>query len=81
MDKSEIKKAVFEALCDIAPEVEPEEVDSQESLREELDIDSMDFLNFAIKLHEIFSVEIPESSYDEIDTIDGCVNYIHKHIQ
>jgi acyl carrier protein len=48
-------------------------------LRDELDIDSMDFLNVVIALHERLGIEIPEGDYPKLATLAGCVEYLHAH--
>jgi acyl carrier protein len=45
-------------------------------LRDQLDIDSMDFLSFVIGLDRSLGVAVPESEYDRIATLDGCVDYL-----
>ncbi len=45
-------------------------------LREELDIDSVDFLRFVVQLHERLGVSVPEADYPRIRTLDGCVAYL-----
>jgi acyl carrier protein len=47
-------------------------------LRDQLDMDSMDFLNFVIGLHGELNVEIPETDYRELSTLDGCVAYLKR---
>ena len=47
-------------------------------LRDQLDIDSMDFLNFVIAMNERTGIEIPESDYGELATLTGCVTYLAR---
>ena len=49
------------------------------SFRDQLDIDSMDFLNF-VALHKEFHVEVPESDYPQLVSIDGCVGYLERKL-
>jgi acyl carrier protein len=72
----EIKARVLEVLGAIAPELDPAALAPDANLREELDVDSMDFLNFVIGLHKAFGVEVPETDYRKLQTLDGCVGYI-----
>ena len=76
MTNDDVRAAVLRVLMRIAPETDPAQLKPHLSLREQLDIDSMDFLNFAIGLHEEFHVEVPEADYPKLLTIDGCVNYL-----
>lgn len=76
-----IAVVVIDALVEVAPEIDRAEILPDIDLRQELDIDSMDFLNFLIHLHERFSIEIPEEDYPRLATVDGCVAYIRSKLQ
>jgi acyl carrier protein len=76
MTRDEIKATVLRVLRQVAPEVDPESIKPAQRLREQLDIDSMDLLNFVIGLHKEFKVEIPESDYPKLATLDGCIDYL-----
>ena len=76
MTEGEIRETVLRALCEIAPEADPGALAPDVSFRDQLDLDSMDFLNFAIALHEELGVEIPEADYPKLATLDGCVEYL-----
>ncbi len=65
-------------LGEIAPEADLRRLQPHVNLRDQLDIDSMDFLNFVIALHKQFSLDIPESDYPKLTTLDGCVAYVKK---
>jgi acyl carrier protein len=78
MNEKEIRAAVFGALSSVAPEVEAESIDPTAELQQELDIDSLDFLNFVIALRNETGIEIPEGDYPQIVTLDGCVAYLTK---
>ena len=68
--------ATREALAGIAPEADLDALPADADLQEELDLDSMDFLNFLIALGERSGVKVPESDYDEVRTFGGCVAYV-----
>ena len=76
MTETELRKTVLEALGDIAPEADLAALPPEKDLREQLDIDSMDFLNFVIALHEKLGVDIPEADYPQLITLDGAVGYL-----
>ena len=71
---NEIRQTVLRLLGEIAPEADPATVRPDVSFRDQLDIDSMDFLNFVILIHKTFDVEIPETDYPKYSTLNGCVN-------
>ena len=73
MTNDEIREAVVGALTRVAPEVEPASIRRDLALRDQLDIDSMDFLNFVIALHERLGVDIPEVDYARLSSVDAIV--------
>jgi len=76
MTDAEIKAAILDALAQIAPESDPAELSPNENIRRALDIDSFDFLNFLIGLHEKLGVDIPEADYGKLNTLDEMVAYL-----
>jgi acyl carrier protein len=76
MTPEELETIVTGALTRIAPEIDPGSIAAGVDLREQLDIDSMDFLNFVTALHDRLGVEIPESDYARLATLDGAVAYL-----
>lgn len=76
MTQDKLRAVVLEVLCDVAPEIEPAEVTDDTDLREELELDSMDFLNFVIGLNERLGIEIPEVDYPKLATVAGCMRYL-----
>jgi acyl-CoA synthetase (AMP-forming)/AMP-acid ligase II len=67
---------VLRALGDIAPEAHLAQLAPDASLRAQLDLDSMDVLNFVIALHAALGVDIPETDYPRLATLDGCIEYL-----
>ena len=80
MTREEIRAMVVRLLSNIAPDVEIEEVDPSEDLREQMDIDSMDFLNFVIALGKELSTSVPEVDYPQLATLDRCVDYVASRL-
>ena len=76
MNDIDIRKVVQEELSNIAPEVDLATIDPASDLREAIDINSMDFLNFITAIHHRLGVEIPELDYPKLITLDGAVAYI-----
>jgi acyl carrier protein len=81
MTRAEIEAVVFRALTTVAPEAEPSEVPRDADLRDELDLDSMDFTNFVIALHEQLGVDIPEVEYRRYYTLDGAVTDLEARLR
>lgn len=74
--KDQLRTILFEEILEIAPEAEPDSVPEDADMREELDLDSMDFLNLVIALHARLGVDIPESDYPRLFTIAAAVDYL-----
>ncbi|HSB11175.1 MAG TPA: phosphopantetheine-binding protein [Blastocatellia bacterium] len=78
MTRDQLKTVVFRTLGSIAPEADLSQIKPDVALRDQLDVDSMDFLNFVIGLHKELNIEIPEADYPELSTLDGCVDYLNR---
>lgn len=80
-DTDTIRDTVLAELMRIAPEVEPEELEPATPLRDQVDLDSMDWLNFIIALHTRLQVDIPESDYAKLVTLNDVIGYLEKKTQ
>ena len=76
MTRDEISALVRSILGTIAPEVDLAHVRTNADLRDELDIDSMDFLRFVVELNARLGVQVPEKDYPLIRTLDAVVAYL-----
>jgi acyl carrier protein len=75
-DDAALRTAVLDTLRRIAPEVSPAELQADVPLRDQVDLDSMDWLNFLIALHGALGVDIPESDYAKLVTLDDLLGYL-----
>ena len=80
MNEAEIRTILQEELGNIAPEMDLRSLDPAADLREALDIDSMDFLNFVIAVHHRLGVDIPELDYPNLATLGGAVKYLETKL-
>ena len=80
MTENEIRQIVKRALNNIAPEVDLNAIDPRQDLRDQIDIDSVDFLNFIIGLHKELNVEIPDADVAKLVKMDDCVNYLLEKV-
>jgi acyl carrier protein len=76
MTTAEIRDTVLRILGEIAPEADPATIAPDVDFRDQLDLDSMDQLNFVIGVDEELGVDIPESDYPRLGTLDGFVAYL-----
>jgi acyl carrier protein len=80
MNAAEIRATVLAELKRIASEVEESELEAAKPLRDQVDLDSMDWLNFLVALHERLKVDIPESDYARLGTLDQTVDYLARRL-
>jgi acyl carrier protein len=78
MSDAEIRAVLLEELGSIAPEIDVQKIDPAADLREALDIDSMDFLNFVTAIHHRLGIDIPELDYPKLATLDGAIAYLES---
>lgn len=76
MTNDDVKAIIVRLLRTIAPEVDADAIDPAGGLREQADLDSMDFLNLVVALHKALGIEIPESDYPRLFTLDGATHYL-----
>jgi len=81
MSDTGIQTIVQEELSNIAPEVDLAGVDPKADLREAVDIDSMDFLNFVTAVHRRTGVDIPEADYPKLATLAGIYAYLEARFK
>lgn len=74
--EDETRSQVLRLLGEIAPEADTTSLRPDVSFRDQLDLDSMDFLNFVVALHTEFHIEIPESDYPKYMTLNGCLTQL-----
>jgi acyl carrier protein len=80
MNAEEIRAVVLATLLSIAPEVEADDLRGDRPLRSQIDLDSMDWLNFLLGLNKKLGVEIPEADYARLVTLDDVVAYLMKKL-
>ncbi len=76
MTIDEIKKVLLEIIQDIDDEADLENLNPADALRDQLDLDSMDFLDIVMELRKRYHIQIPEADYPQLATLDSCVNYL-----
>lgn len=76
MNQAEIKATILRILGEIATEADLTHLRPDVSFRDQLDLDSMDFLNFVIALDEELDIRIPESDYPKLSSLAGCVELL-----
>lgn len=81
MTTDEVKQAVIDIVNDILPEGDCSEVDPSQRLRDQLDLDSMDFLDIVMELRKSYKIEVPEADYPQLATLNSCVEYLEPKMR
>ena len=80
MTEAQIMEAIRKSLGQVAPEADLNTLAPDTNVRQALDIDSFDFLNFLIGLNEVLGVEIPEVDYGQLATLADMVKYLAARV-
>jgi len=81
MTGAEIKEAVLEILADIAPDEDLSNLKEDVPFREQLELDSMDFLDIVMELRKRYRIQIPEEDYPELASMAGTVRYLEPRMK
>jgi acyl carrier protein len=81
MTINEIKNVILEIIQDIDDEADFTDLEPSEALRDQLDLDSMDFLDIVMELRKRYQIQIPEADYPQLATLDSCVNYLMPRLE
>lgn len=81
MNQNQLAANVRHVLKDIAPEADVEALDARHSFRDQLDIDSIDYLNFILALETELGIRIPDVDYPKLSSLSGCIAYLEAALQ
>jgi acyl carrier protein len=76
MTRDNIKELIIEIIEDIDDEADFDGLDPDQPLRDQLDLDSMDFLDIVMELRKRHKLQIPEEDYPQLATMTSCINYL-----
>lgn len=76
MTPDDLRATTLDALRQIAPEADLSVLDPARSFRDQIEIDSVDYLNFVLALEQRLGLRIPELHYPRLSSLDGCVSYL-----
>ena len=81
MTKEEIGKAIIDIIEDIVPDEDFSNIEPSTPLRDQLELDSMDFLDIVMELRKLYKVDVPEADYGELATLESCMNYLEPKMK
>ena len=76
MTKDECKQVVLDIIADIAPDEDLSIVKPEVRLRDQMQLDSMDFLDIVMELRKRHGIEVPEKDYQQLASLDSCAEYL-----
>ncbi|MDG1668372.1 MAG: phosphopantetheine-binding protein [Opitutae bacterium] len=76
MTEDQVKQIVIDIIAEIAPDEDTSNIKSEVKLRDQLDLDSMDFLDIVMELRKQHGIEVPEADYPELASLDSCAAYL-----
>ena len=74
--ESEVREKVLEIIADIAPDETLDAIDDQKPLRDQIGLDSMDFLDIVMELRKRHGIEVPEADYSHLASLQSCAEYL-----
>ncbi|MBS1131227.1 MAG: Phosphopantetheine-binding protein [Proteobacteria bacterium] len=80
LNSEQIRAAVLAIVKRLAPEIDPAKIIADKPLRTQIDLDSMDWLNVLASIHEKLGIDIPETDYGKVQTLDSIVTYLAEKI-
>ena len=76
MTRDEVRQAIIDILGDIAPDEDVSSIKDDVTLREQMDLDSMDFLDIVMEIRKRFNIEVPENDYEKLVSMSSCIQYL-----
>lgn len=74
--REQIRRHVLRALAEVAPDADLERLEPRVAFRDQIEIDSLDFLNFVLALEKRLGIRIPEADYPRLSTLEGCLDHL-----
>ncbi len=81
MTHDQVRKIVLNIISVVAPDANLAGIKGDVRLRDQLEMDSMDFLDSVMELRKRYKVEVPKEDYPELATLDGCADYLVPRLQ
>lgn len=81
MTAAEIKEAITQILADIAPDEDLSDLKENVAFREQLEMDSMDFLDIVMELRKRYRIQIPEEDYPQLASMESTVKYLEPRMK
>lgn len=81
MTKEEIREAIYNIISEIVPDEDLSNLDDNETIRDQIELDSMDFLDIVLELRKRYKANVPEEDYPKLASINSCVEYLEPKLK
>jgi len=81
MTREDVRHAIISIIADIAPDEDLSQVQDEVKLRDQFDLDSMDFLDIVMELRKRFNLEVPEADYPQLVSMGSCIEYLFPRLK
>lgn len=81
MTRKEISDSIVNIINEILPDGDCSGLDPDKRLRDQLELDSMDFLDIVMELRKKYGVEVPEEDYPKLATLSSCADYLEPKMK
>ena len=81
MTPADIRVEILDILDDISPDEDLDSLDDETAFRDQLELDSMDFLDIVMELRKRYKVEVPKEDYPNLASLDSCVSYLRPKLE
>ncbi len=80
MSRDEIRGIIYNIISEIVPDEDLSGMDDSKAIRDQIELDSMDFLDIVLELRKRYKADVPEEDYPKLATIDSCVEYLEPKL-
>lgn len=76
MTRAEVRQAILDIIEELVPDEDLSSIDDKEKIRDQIELDSMDFLDIIMELRKRYGINVPEDDYPNFITLEGCMDYL-----
>jgi acyl carrier protein len=81
MTRSDVRQAILEIIEELVPDEDLLNLDDKKKIRDQVELDSMDFLDIIMELRKRYGINVPEDDYPHFITLEGCMNYLEPTLK
>ena len=81
MTRVEVRQAIMDIIEELVPDEDLSKIDDKEKIRDQIELDSMDFLDIIMELRKRYGINVPEDDYPHFITLVGCMNYLEPTLK